>query len=235
MNGIFVIDKPLDWTSFDVVNKLRFKFNLKKAGHTGTLDPKATGVLIVCLGKATKLVEFMIKANKEYEAEITLGASSTTDDSEGEITKIDVSNSPNREQIQEALKNFVGTFDQIPPNFSAKLINGKRAYKIAREGGVVKLAPKKVSVESIQLLSYKFPRVFIRIRSGSGFYVRSLARDLGQKLGTNGYLTGLRRTQVGDYTISHAKSIETVTENDLIPIIQVVDSMPIEAKRKLKI
>ena len=222
MDGLLVINKPQNWTSFDVVAKIRNKLNVKKVGHTGTLDPMATGVLVLCLGKATKLAQQITDTNKEYIAEITFGATSTTDDADGEISnlKSQISNitSPGLEKIMQALKKFTGSIMQVPPNFSAKKIKGQRAYKLAREGKEVKLEPRKVTINEIEILDYKWPILSLRIACGKGTYIRSIARDLGQELGVGGYLTALQRTKVGQYTIDQSISIEGAEEKDIILI-----------------
>ena len=222
MDGLLVINKPQNWTSFDVVAKIRNKLNVKKVGHTGTLDPMATGVLVLCLGKATKLAQQITDTNKEYIAEITFGATSTTDDADGEISnlKSQISNitSPGLEKIMQALKKFTGSIMQVPPNFSAKKIKGQRAYKLAREGKEVKLEPREVTINEIEILDYKWPILSLRIACGKGTYIRSIARDLGQELGVGGYLTALQRTKVGQYTIDQSISIEGAEEKDIILI-----------------
>ena len=218
MNGILVIDKPKKWTSFDVVAKIRNKLDVKKVGHTGTLDPMATGVLVLCLGKATKLAQKITGYDKEYVAEITLGATSPTDDAEGEITPKAEVKKKNSDEILVALKGFKGEIMQLPPQFSAKKIKGKRAYAMARKGQEVKLEPVKVKVHELELLDYKWPTLKLRILCGKGFYVRSLARDLGEKLGTGGYLSVLQRSKVGKYDLSQATTIEEADEKMVLPI-----------------
>ncbi len=215
MNGILVIDKPKGWTSFDVVAKIRNKLSVKKVGHTGTLDPMATGVLVLCLGKATKLAQTMTGYDKEYIAEITLGATSPTDDAEGEVKKNESAKPISEDMLKETLKDFEGEIMQIPPQFSAKKIKGRRAYAMARKGQEVKLEPVPVTVHELELLEYKWPVAKVRLLSGKGFYVRSLARDLGQKLSTGGYLSALRRTKVGSYDLSQATTIEEAEESSV--------------------
>ena len=218
MDGILVINKPQGWTSFDVVAKIRNKLGAKKVGHTGTLDPMATGVLVLCLGKATKLAQQMTGHDKEYVAEITLGATSPTDDAEGEITPKKDAKKKSKTEVLTALKEFDGEIMQLPPQFSAKKVKGKRAYAMARKGQEVKLEPVKVIVHELELLDYKWPAVKLRISCGKGFYVRSLARDLGKKLGSGGYLSALQRTKVGHYDLTQAASIEDANENNIHPI-----------------
>lgn len=218
MNGILIINKPKEWTSFDVVAKLRNKLGVKKIGHTGTLDPMATGVLILCLGTATKKVQEMTGYDKEYIAEIMLGATTSTDDAESEIIFTPDAKKKSRDEIETALKKFEGEFDQMPPQFSAKKVGGKRAYAMARKGQEVKLEPAKVKVHEIEVLDFQWPVVKLRVLSGKGFYVRSLARDLGKVLETGGYLSALQRTKVGPYTIRQATTIEKAGKDDIIPV-----------------
>ena len=218
MNGILIINKPKDWTSFDVVAKIRNKLKVKKVGHTGTLDPMATGVLVLCLGKATKLAQNMTGYDKEYIAEITFGATTPTDDAEGELAPFPGATKKTAAQIRKALKEFEGEILQLPPQFSAKKVKGKRAYAMARKGQEVRLEPVKVTVRELEMLEYKWPVVKIRVLCGKGFYVRSLARDLGQKLGTGGYLSALQRTKVGPYGIKQAVTIEEADEKNILPI-----------------
>lgn len=217
MDGFLVINKPLDWTSFDVVAKIRNKLQVK-VGHTGTLDPKATGVLVLCLGKATKLAMEITASDKEYIAEVTLGATSTTDDTEGEIEESKINVQPSEADIQNTLSLFTGTFDQMPPDFSAIKVKGQRAYKAARKGKKIELEPRSVTVHEIELLEYKWPVLKLRIRCGKGFYVRALARDIGQKLEVGGYLSALQRTRVGHFSIDEAITIEEADESKLLPL-----------------
>lgn len=218
IDGILVINKPKDWTSFDVVAKIRNKLNVKKIGHTGTLDPQATGVLVLCVGKGTKLCQKLIGLDKEYVCDITLGAKSDTDDREGEIIPTPHASKIPLTKIEEALKEFRGTFEQIPPTFSAKKVKGRRAYQLARKGKPVELKPVKVTVHSIQLLDYKWPVIKLKIHCGKGFYVRSLARDIGEKLGVGGYLSDLKRTRVGHFSIERTVTIDEADEKHLLPM-----------------
>jgi tRNA pseudouridine55 synthase len=218
IDGILIIDKPAGWTSFDVVAKIRNKLNVKKVGHTGTLDPQATGVLVLCIGKATKLIERLIGADKEYQCDITFGATSNTDDADGEVTPREDAREVPITLVQEALKDFEGTFDQMPPQFSAKKIQGKRAYELARKGKVAELKPATVKVHQLELIDYKWPVLKLKIFCGKGFYVRSLARDLGEKLGVGGHLSFLRRTRVGNFSIERAVTVEEADAKHLLPM-----------------
>lgn len=218
IDGILVINKPKDWTSFDVVAKIRNKLNVKKVGHTGTLDPRATGVLVLCIGKGTQLVEKLTGLDKEYVCEITLGATTTTDDAEGENKTAEGASEVPLTIIQNTLDEFRGTFEQMPPQFSAKKIQGKKAYELARKGKVADLKPSQVTVHNLELLDYKWPLLKLKIHCGKGFYVRSLARDLGEKLGVGGYLSALQRTRVGHFNIESAISVEQADEKSVLPL-----------------
>lgn len=218
INGIMVINKPKDWTSFDVVAKVRNKLNVKKVGHTGTLDPQATGVLVLCIGKGTKLVQSLTGLDKEYLCEITLGATSITDDAEGEIKEVEGASEVPITNIENILKEFTGTFDQMPPQFSAKKVDGKRAYKMARKGEKVELKAVPVTVNTMELLDYKWPKLKVKINCSKGFYVRSLARDMGEKLKVGGYLSGLERTKVGHFSIESAIDVEKADEKAVLPM-----------------
>ncbi len=218
IDGILVINKPKDWTSFDVVAKIRNKLNVKKVGHTGTLDPQATGVLVLCIGKGTKLCQKLTGLDKEYICDITLGAKSTTDDAEGEITPVSDATEVPLTSIENILKEFTGTFEQMPPDFSAKKIKGKKAYELARKGKKPELKPAEVIVHQIELLDYKWPVLKLKIHCGKGFYVRSLARDIGEKLRVGGYLSALQRTRVGHFGLDGAVGIEEADEKKVLPL-----------------
>lgn len=209
MDDVLLIDKPEGWTSFDVVGKIRSDLRKKtgekvKVGHAGTLDPLATGLLIVLIGKATKRQDAFMKLDKVYEVEMKLGEVSTTADAEGE--KKAVSGAvPTEKAVLEALESFQGHILQVPPAFSAIKINGQRAYKLARAGKEVKIDPRQVTVYSITEVNYAYPVIKFTAKVSSGTYIRSLVVDIGEKLGTGAYMTNLRRTQVGDYSIDSAK------------------------------
>lgn len=220
-DGFLLINKPAGITSHDVVNIARKKLGIKKIGHAGTLDPMATGLLILGVGKATKKLGTLIGLPKTYEAEITLGATSTTDDKEGEIKDLRNKNDnlqiPTDEEIMRAIKKFTGEQEQMPPAFSALKINGKRAYKIARQGGTPELKPRKITVYELKLNSYNYPLISLTCNVSSGTYIRSLARDIGKELGTGGYLSKLCRTSIGKYKIDGAINVNgnwSLTVND---------------------
>lgn len=212
------IDKPYGWTSFDVVKRIRGvmlrRMNLKKmkVGHAGTLDPLATGVMIVVSGKSTKLIEQLQGGVKEYIATIALGATTPSYDLETEIDAHFPTDHITREQVEEALKKFTGRIEQVPPAFSACKIGGERAYKFARQGDTVELKPKILVIDEIELLEFSKEEIKIRVVCSKGTYIRALARDIGAALGSGGHLTALRRTRVGDVTIDDCLSIEAAVE-----------------------
>lgn len=219
--GLLVIDKPLGWTSMGVCSKVRGAAggkvkgpNKLKVGHAGTLDPLATGVLLVCVGQATKHVADLMGQTKVYEAAIDLSAFTASDDAEMAREEIAVDEPPSVAAIDAALAQQTGLIQQVPPNFSAIHIDGQRAYKAARKGEMLKMRPREVRVDAIERLSYDWPRLELRITCGKGTYIRSIARDLGKLLGTGGHLSSLKRTAVGDYTIDMAYPFEQL-ENGL--------------------
>jgi tRNA pseudouridine55 synthase len=220
--GLIVVDKPLGLSSMDVVRRVRGAAGGCKTGHAGTLDPLATGVVICCLGKATKCVEALMGLPKVYETTIDLSAFTSTDDLEGERIEIDVAEPPTLEQVAAVVRTFIGEVDQTPPAYSAVHINGQRAYKLARRGEAVDMPTKTVRIDAIDLLAYAWPMLTLRITCGRGTYIRSLGRDIGEKLGTGGHLAALRRTAVGAYTLDIAHPIELfkteVTQGDLLPL-----------------
>lgn len=223
MNGLLLVDKPRGWTSFDVVAKVRGivraqGYKKAKVGHTGTLDPLATGLLIITLGSYCKRAQEYLKLDKTYQVKLQLGITSTTDDEEGEKT---TSNQPipSQDTIKQVILSFVGEIMQTPPIFSAVKIDGQRAYKLARRGETVNIEPRKVTVHSIEDIVITEDIVTFTAKVSSGTYIRSLVRDIGVKLGCGAYMTDLRRTQVGNLIIADAQQIETLnTEN--ISVIQ---------------
>lgn len=211
---ILLIDKPAGLTSFGVVARVRKKLTQEigrkiKVGHAGTLDPFATGLLILLIGKATKKAEEFLKLNKVYEATIRLGAISTTGDPEGEIQESKkLTDPPLRTKVEIVLKSFVGKIEQIPPSFSAIKINGQRAYKLARRGEKIQMPTRKVQIYEIKILEYSYPILKISCHVSSGTYIRTLAEDIGKKLGVGAYTTQLRRLKIGDWTVKEAKTLE---------------------------
>ena len=209
---IFLIDKPAGMSSFGVVARVRRKLREThgkkvKVGHTGTLDPFATGLLIILAGKATKKSDEFLKKDKEYEATILLGKTSTTGDIEGEIS--DVSEKvPSLDEVKKACEKFVGEIEQTVPVFSAVKINGERAYKLARKGKEVEMPTRKVTIFSLEILEYKYPELKIRTHVSSGTYIRTLGEDIGKALETGAYLTALRRTKIADYSVEDALKLD---------------------------
>lgn len=221
-DGVLLVDKPVGWTSFDVVAKIRSQIRSEykargekptkrqlKVGHAGTLDPFATGLLVILLGEATKQAEVFLKLDKQYEATIRLGQVSSTGDPEGELSELKPGQ-PSIETVEAVLKQFVGEITQVPPSYSAIKVNGVRAYKLAREGKDVEIPERRVIIHSLELLDYRYPDLKIRTHVGSGTYIRTLAEDIGNELGVGGYCLDLRRVKVGDWVIEDAKNIEEV-------------------------
>ncbi len=214
MDGMLLIDKAEAWTSFDLVAKvrslIRSKTGLKvKVGHAGTLDPLATGLVIILIGKYTKKAELLTKKDKTYEVSMKLGEISTTGDSEGQISQVS-KDIPSQKDINKTLDKFVGELNQIPPVYSAIKINGVRSYKLAREGKTVEPKPRPVTIYSIDKVNYKYPEIDFVTRVSSGTYIRSLVEDIGQSLGVGAYTTKIRRSSIDNLNVR-----EAVTINDL--------------------
>ncbi|MFO0810259.1 MAG: tRNA pseudouridine(55) synthase TruB [Gemmataceae bacterium] len=227
MHGLLVLDKPLGMTSRDVVNRAQRWFPRgTRIGHTGTLDPLATGVLVLTVGHATRLTEYVQDMGKTYVADVELGATSATDDAEGPVTPVAVAVPPGRDAVNEALATFVGTIEQVPSAFSAVKVAGRRAYDLARQGSAVELAPRTVRIDGIDVLAYDYPHLRLEVRCGKGTYIRSLARDLGERLGCGGYLTGLRRTRVGQFAPEQGIPLDAVDVGNLRPLVEAVAALP---------
>jgi len=237
MDGLILIDKPVDYTSHDVVNRVRRIMNTRRVGHAGTLDPFATGLLILGVNKGTKLLTALVGTDKTYIATARLGATTTTDDTEGEVvpyvtTPVDmqvglgaINCAPTRDEIDRTLQMFMGTSEQITPLYSAKKVGGKKMYELARQGlgDTVKRPKKIITIHEIKLLSYAWPEVSFEVSCTSGTYIRALARDLGEKLRCGAYLTGLRRTRIGEYKVEDAKTIEELSAHpDIVTLNEVV-------------
>jgi tRNA pseudouridine55 synthase len=209
VNGALLVDKPAGITSHDVVAICRRALGTKSVGHTGTLDPFATGLLVVLVGKATRLARFLDGHEKEYEAVVRLGQGSDTDDATGTLTEPSTLDPrPSTKDVAAALASFTGTQQQLPPAFSAKKIDGQRAYARARKGEEVVLKPVEVTIHSAELLKYEWPDATIRCTVSTGTYIRSLARDLGKKLGTEAHCAELRRTRIGGFRVEGAIGLE---------------------------
>ncbi len=213
---VLFFNKPLTWTSFDLVNKFRYKLSRKlkvkkiKVGHAGTLDPLATGVMIVCTGKATKRIDEFQFQTKEYIATLKLGETTPSFDLEKEVDAVYPTEHITRELVEEVLKQFIGTIEQVPPVFSACKIEGKRAYELARNGEEVPLKAKTLVIEEIELLACELPVVKIRVVCSKGTYIRALARDIGVALHSGAHLIALERTRVGDVTLDQCMNPEDI-------------------------
>ena len=205
---LLLVDKPFEWTSFDVVRKIRYLTKTKKVGHAGTLDPLATGLLIVCTGKFTKKINEYMAQEKEYTGSITIGATTPTYDLESEPQDFKTIDDITEEQIKEATKYFTGTIQQTPPIHSAIKKDGKRAYDLARKGLEIKLEARTVTISEFEITKIELPKVYFKVVCTTGTYIRSLANDFGEKLGCGGYLSGLCRTRIGNFLLSDAMSME---------------------------
>lgn len=218
IEGVIVIDKPLGLSSMQVCAIVRGKLKAGgapkrvKVGHGGTLDPLASGVLVVLVGKATKRCDQVMAGSKRYETTIDLSRLSSTDDLEGELTTVHVDREPNLEDVQRACLRWTGTVMQTPPAYSAIKVNGKRAYALARQGQSVELKARPVLIDSIRIMEYSWPMLSLDIVCGKGTYIRSLGRDIGEAMGVGGVLTGLRRTRVGRFAIEDAVTLEDLPD-----------------------
>ncbi|MBB6459461.1 tRNA pseudouridine(55) synthase TruB [Flammeovirga kamogawensis] len=203
-----LVDKPLEWTSFGVVKKLRWEMKVKKVGHAGTLDPLATGLLILCTGKSTKTIDQIQGKIKEYEGEMVIGATTASYDLETEVeNQVDISHIT-EQNILDLLPQFTGKIMQVPPMHSAIKVNGVRVYKHARKGKEVKIDPREVEISELEITKIDFPKIQFRMVCSKGTYVRSFVKDFGDALGVGAYMSGLRRTKIGEYDVKDAKSVE---------------------------
>lgn len=228
---VAVVDKPLEWTSSDVVRKLKYLLRKLgypkiKIGHAGTLDPLATGVLIVCIGKATKRVVELQAGEKEYVADIMLGATTPSGDLEHPIDATYPTEHITRERVEEALASLTGERSQLPPVYSAKMIDGKRAYEYAREGEAVEMKRALITIHEMEILEFDMPRLKIRVRCSKGTYIRSLAIEIGEALESGAHLTGLCRTRSGEYSLEDAYPL-----SELVAIMSPVATTDGEAEK----
>lgn len=228
MNGILIVDKPQEWTSHDVVAKLRGIYGERRIGHAGTLDPMATGVLAVFLGRATRAVELCENDEKEYVADLRLGVVTNTQDITGEVLEtrpVDIS----QEQLEETLRQFLGPQQQLPPMYSAVKIGGRKLYELARKGKTVERKPRDITIEALELLRWNGQEGSLRVRCSKGTYVRTLCHDIGKALGTGGCLSGLRRTRAGRFTLREAVTLEEVQKardaGKHLSLLRPVDSL----------
>ena len=236
ISGILVVDKPVGMTSHDVVQAIRTGTGIRRAGHTGTLDPRASGVLVILIGPAVRLSEYVSASDKRYQAIIRLGASTDTFDADGRFTqRQDVPINVTEQQFETELKKFIGRIEQTPPPYSAVKVQGRKAYEMAREGEEVDLEPRKIQVYNLDLLEWAPPEAVIDVYCSSGTYVRSLAHDLGEKLGCGAHLVGLRRTKSGRFTLREAvplRKLRETFENGtwyqlLIPAAEALSDWPV--------
>jgi len=206
--AVILIDKPTTWTSFDVVKKLKFALKVKKIGHAGTLDPLATGLLVICTGKFTKKIDTYQNDAKEYICELTFGKTTPSIDLETDFDGEYPYDHINNENLQTAIASFIGEISQTPPIYSAIKIDGKRAYTLARKGLEAEIKSRLITIYSIDILSFENPILVLRIACSKGTYIRSLVRDLGEKLHSGAYMSNLRRTKIGDFDVANAKTIQ---------------------------
>ncbi|MBI3619448.1 tRNA pseudouridine(55) synthase TruB [Candidatus Peregrinibacteria bacterium] len=230
-HGFLLIDKPIGFTSHDAVAVVRRNFHERSVGHLGTLDPSATGLLVCAVGrKALKVIELFADLRKEYIAEVTLGAVSTTYDRDGVIEATPPKSGwvlPEQAAVQRLIhERFLGKISQVPPAFSAVHVGGERAYRKARQGRGVNIPPHDVTVHACDIVAYEYPQLRLRIECGSGTYIRSLAHDLGHLLFCGGYLSALRRTKVGEWSIENAVSLESATWTDILPLKDILTPFP---------
>ncbi|MEO6811184.1 MAG: tRNA pseudouridine(55) synthase TruB [Isosphaeraceae bacterium] len=230
VQGILNLNKPTGRTSRDVVNLISRPLRRIKVGHAGTLDPLASGVLVVCVGAATRLIEYVQRMPKTYRALVRLGARSNTLDADGQIVETANPNVSTEQEVRDALATQIGTINQVPPQFSALKVAGRRAYDLARAGKEVDLAARPVTVYHIELLEFSWPRLTLEIDCGSGTYIRSIARDLGEQLGCGGLIEVLERTRIGPFTLADAVDPTTLTSDSipglLRPMSEAVANLP---------
>jgi tRNA pseudouridine55 synthase len=230
MFGLLNLNKPAGITSRDLVNRVQRLVKPHKVGHAGTLDPLASGVLVVCLGPATRLIEYVQLMPKRYLATFLLGRHSETEDVEGFVVELPNPPLPSEIQVRAVLPRFLGRIQQQPPAYSALKVEGKRAYDLARQGEIPDLKPRPIEVHSIELIAYSYPQLTLDIRCGSGTYVRSLGRDIARSLGTEGVMSGLTRTEIGPFHASQALSGDDVTpqriDQAIIPPLTALGNMP---------
>ena len=222
MNGFLFIDKPKDWTSRDVCNRLQHLFHEKKVGHTGTLDPFATGLLIVCFGNATKTIPLLEDADKEYLAELTLGTKTATGDLTGEVIETQKIGDISISQIKAVLVSLIGEMDQIPPMTSAVHVNGRKLYTYHYQGQEIERKPRKITIKSCELLSFSQNTIIFKCRVSKGTYLRTLGETIAEKLKTVGYLSNLRRLKIADFDVLDSSTLENVKLESLLSLTDVL-------------
>lgn len=211
-DSVLLLDKPLTWTSFDVVNKVRYAGKFKKVGHAGTLDPLATGLLILCTGKKTKEIDQYQAQVKEYTGKFILGKTTPSADLETEVDAIYPTEHITNEMLETARTKFLGIISQVPPMFSAIKVKGKRAYEAAREGKTVELKSREIEIKEFEIGTENFPEISFRIVCSKGTYIRSIARDFGTEVSSGAYLSELRRTKIGEFSVVNAESVESMVQ-----------------------
>lgn len=226
MDGLLIVNKPKEYTSHDVVNVIRKQLNIKKVGHTGTLDPNATGVLPILIGKATKISKYLIEHNKTYITTVKLGEKTDTGDSEGQVIETKkIPEGLKKEDINKVLQSFLGKQKQLPPMYSAIKINGKKLYEYAREGKKVEVKPRDIEIYKIELLEYKNSKIKFKVECSKGTYIRTLCEDIAKKLETVGYMEELQRTKVNNFNIENSILLDNITienaEQNIIKIEEV--------------
>jgi tRNA pseudouridine55 synthase len=234
VNGVLIVNKPRGWTSHDVVSKCRRILKERQIGHTGTLDPLATGVLVLCIGKATKIVRYLEADDKEYTAELKLGSTTDTQDADGKVLETRVYSPPSTEQVRDVMNSFQGSIHQRPPAFSALKVNGVPSYRLARQGTLQELAKRPVTVHEIRLLDYVDPIARFTVRCSKGTYVRTLCADMGERLGMGAHLISLIRTRSGRFDLEQALTIEQAetlaaagqAEQALVHLNDALDGFP---------
>lgn len=232
LDGILLIDKPIGCTSHDIVDRVRRKLKMKRIGHAGTLDPLATGLLIILVGKATKASQYLISLNKEYDATLLLGQTTDSQDADGQITTTQEVPDLSKEQIETVLNTFQGDQFQLPPMFSAKKVNGVPLYKLARKGQEIERKPRFIHISEIKLTNFHTPQISFSVACSKGTYVRTLAHDIGQKLSCGAHLIQLRRTSTDKFKVQDALTLETFEtmsipdiRNALIPVYNAVPAL----------
>ena len=229
--GLINVNKPCGMTSRRAVDRVLSLVRPAKAGHAGTLDPLASGVLVVCVGPATRLIEYVQQMTKHYTATFLLGRESDTEDVEGEVTLLESPPQPTLEAVHDVAADFVGHVEQRPPAFSAIKVGGRRAYKLARAGDQVKLAPRTIRIDTIDVVRYEYPELVLDVVCGSGTYIRSLGRDLAQRLGTGAVMSALVRTAIGRFRVEESCDLDELTEENLLEHLQparlAVETLPV--------
>jgi len=230
--GVLLVDKPQGMTSHDIVARMRRVFRIKKIGHAGTLDPMATGLLLILVGKATKVSQFLMSMDKEYTGTVKLGEATDSQDADGEIVETKPVPELTQADVEKEMATFMGDQYQTPPMFSAKKVNGQKLYKLARQGKAIEREARVIHVSRYDILDFNLPEVSIIVGSSKGTYIRTLAHDLGERLGCGGHLSVLRRTQVGKFRIEDANTLEEIENmapselrTKLIPVNQAVPSV----------